>query len=362
MSYSLEQILSWTGGRVVNGVHQAQVRSMAPLECATADQIAFFFSKEYQTQLLQSRAGILITADPFVKPLETSGLPLWKNCAIVNCPDPYLAMAILSAKFAQISGSTAAHLPEQLEQAKREIHSSAQVHPTAEIGEGVHVGPHVTIEQGAKIGKGTVLYPGVYIGSGAKLGECCVLFPNVTVYEWSELGNRVRVHANSVIGSDGFGYAPKREGGKVIGHQKIYHLGRVVIGDDVEIGASTSVDRGTIGETVLEKNAKLDNQVQIGHNAKIREGAVLCGGVCVAGGSEVGRYAYVGGLTGVSNRVVIGEGASIGACSLISKDVPPGSAALGNPQREHREHFKLHAMLNKWMDERRSKKGSANHE
>jgi UDP-3-O-[3-hydroxymyristoyl] glucosamine N-acyltransferase len=367
MSFSVSDIVSWTGGRLVNaaapaslagsssGLSEGQLSAIrveraVPLAGSSASDLAFFFAKAYQKELPSAAPGILITGEPFVQPLQASGLPLWNRSAIVACADPYLAMAILSGKFAAKLSSVAhckwdAAIPEFLDEPQ--VHASAIVHAEAVLGRGVVVGAHCVVESGARIGAGTVLYPGCFVGPDCVIGENCVLFPRVTLYEWTHLGNRVRIHAGGVIGSDGFGYAPKREGKQVVGHQKIYHLGKVVIGDDVEIGANSCVDRGTFGETRLENNVKLDNQVHIGHNAFLDEGAVVCGGTCLAGRASVGKYAYVGGLTGIANDVHVGDGASIGAMTLLSKDVPPGSTALGNPQREFREHFKAHAMLNR---------------
>jgi UDP-3-O-[3-hydroxymyristoyl] glucosamine N-acyltransferase len=158
-----------------------------------------------------------------------------------------------------------------------------------------------------------------------------------------------------VIGSDGFGYAPKKQGSQVTGHQKIYHLGRVVVGDDVEMGANCCVDRSTLGETRIEKNSKLDNLVHLGHNSYLGEGAVICGGTCLAGNARVGKYAYVGGLTGIGNHVHVGDGATVGALTMVTKDVQAGGTAVGNPQRDRREHFRAHALLSRLLEERRSK-------
>jgi UDP-3-O-[3-hydroxymyristoyl] glucosamine N-acyltransferase len=182
-----------------------------------------------------------------------------------------------------------------------------------------------------------------------------VLFPNVVVYECVTIGNRVRIHGNTVIGSDGFGYAPRREEGKVVGLQKIYHLGRVVIEDDAELGACVTIDRGTFGETRLRKGAKLDNQVHLGHNTAVGESSAIAGGTCLAGRASVGRFAQVGGLTGVGNQVHIGDGAQVGALAMVTKDVPAGGTAVGNPQRDYRTHFKVHALLNKLLEDRSRK-------
>ena len=226
---------------------------------------------------------------------------------------------------------------------------------TAVLGAGVTLGAHCVVEDRAQIGAGSILYPSCYIGKGASLGKNCVLFPGVTLYEWTQLGDRVRIHAGTVLGADGFGYAPRKEGGRVQGHQKIYHLGRVVVGNDVEMGAQCAVDRGTLGETRIESHVKLDNFVHLGHNSRLDEGAIICGGTCLAGNSSVGKYAYVGGLVGVTNHVHIGDRANVCALTLVSKDVQAGEVVGGNPQRSHAEHFRAHALLNKLLTDRRSK-------
>lgn len=359
MSFSVAQILEWTGGRLANeGAWEGAaspgsvlVTRPAPLAVSKPGEVAFFFAKSYQGELPTAAPSVLITAEPFLKPLEASGLPIWRKAAVVACADPYLAMAVLSGKFAERLSSVA-HLPGAA-RGQAEVHPTAIVHPDAELDDGVVIGPHCVIERGARIGQGTVLYAGCFVGPEAVIGRDCVLFPRVTVYEWTQIGDRVRLHGGVVLGSDGFGYAPRRDGKTVSGHEKIYHLGRVVVGDDVEMGALSCVDRGTFGDTIIEREAKLDNQVHIGHNARVEHGAIICGGTCLAGRARVGRFAYVGGLTGVTNDVHIGDGALVAACALVSKDVAPGSSAVGNPQREHKEHFKVHAMLNRMLSEKR---------
>jgi UDP-3-O-[3-hydroxymyristoyl] glucosamine N-acyltransferase len=267
---------------------------------------------------------------------------------VVACPDPYLAMALLSADFArELSTLSHSKRPEI-----SSIHPTAVIHPSVQLGKQITVAAHCVVDEGSKIGDGSVLYPGVVIGPRVTVGEDSVFFPGVVIYENCEIGNRVRIHGNSVIGADGFGYAPKKSAQGMEGHQKIYHLGRVVVGDDVEIGASSTVDRSTLGDTVIEKHAKIDNQVQIGHNAHVGEGAIICGGSALAGRARLGRYAVVGGLTGVTNAVTVGDGASVAALSLVTRDVAPGSTAVGNPQREYAEHFRAHAALNRLVSER----------
>jgi UDP-3-O-[3-hydroxymyristoyl] glucosamine N-acyltransferase len=360
--FSASQVCDWIEGQVTNATElgprldQIRVDRPAGLAGSKSNQLAFFFNRIYQSELATAAPGILITGEPFVKPLAASGLPLWKSSAVIACKDPYLALAILSEKFAEqlstvvhTAQTSAAEVAEN--GGKPQVHPLASVDPTAELGAGVQIGANAVIEAGARIGIGTVIYPGCYVGPGCVLGERCVLFPNVTLYEWVVLGNRVRIHAGSVIGSDGFGYAPKLQmtdhGPVVTGHQKIYHLGRVIIGDEVEIGAGSCVDRGTITDTRIERSAKIDNQVHIGHNSLVDEGAIICGATALAGNASVGKFAYVGGITGITNHVHIGDGAKVGAMTLVTKDVAPGGTAVGSPQRDHKEHFRAHAWLSR---------------
>lgn len=357
MPLSLKEIVECVSGRVVNSsllgarLESISVDRPTPLGVAGLSNLAFFFSRAFENELSTAHPGVLITGEAFVRPLEKANLPFWSSAAVVACEDPYLAMALLSEKFAAQLSTVA---PPLLSREVAAIHPTAVVAASAELALGVKIGPHCVIEEGVKIGAGTVLYPGCYVGPRCVLGEQCTLFPNVTLYEWTRLGNRVRIHAGSVLGADGFGYAPKRNGKQVLGHQKIYHLGHVVVEDDVEIGANSCVDRGTLGETRVGKNSKLDNLVHIGHNSRLDEGAVICGGTCLAGNASVGKYAYIGGLTGITNHVHVGDGGSVGALTLVTKDVPPGTA-VGNPQRDSKEHFRAHALLSKLLEKRRLK-------
>ena len=346
---SAKEILGAIGGVIANPkaggsrLESAQVQCPSALGDAGSDCVAFFFAPEYQNELRTARPAILVTAEPFVKPIEASGLPIWAETVIVVCRDPYWAMAKVSELFSERL-STVAHRsrPE-----KSTISPQATISSEAKIGNQVTIGAGVVVEAGAVVGDGATLYPGAYLGRGASLGSDSVLFPHAAIYERVQIGARVRIHANSVVGSDGFGYAAVRNGATVQDHQKIYHLGTVRIGDDVELGACVTIDRGTFADTVIGNRVKLDNQVHVGHNCRLDEGAIVCGGTCLAGGATVGRYAYVGGLSGVNNRVHIGDGAQVGALTIVTKDVAPGGQVLGNPGREPKEHFEVHAILNR---------------
>ena len=263
--------------------------------------------------------------------------------------------------------STVVHTPADLaaEMAetfgKPQIHPTAVVDPTAELGAGVQVGAHAVISEHVRIGAGSVIYPGVFVGTVARCsGNAAFLFPNVTIYEHVQVGNDVRIHAGSVLGADGFGYAPKTRkdaaGGKVAvtGHQKIYHLGRVMVGDRVEIGALSCIDRGTIDDTRVGRDAKIDNQVHLGHNTHVGRGRDPLRrdragrqrerremGLCRR--SDRDRQQRARGRRRQESP----------PASLLSKDVPPGATAAGNPQREYSEHFRAHALLSRMVKGKR---------
>ncbi len=358
MSISVCEILKITYARVVNkeletsDIEKLTVDSPAALDKAGARNLAYYFSKEYDACLGKSAPGVLITSERFIDTIKPH--PLWNTSVVLSCSDPYLAMALLSEKFALFMSSVG----PSVNNGKNKICAGATIHETAKIGENVSIAANVVVEEGASVGKNTAIYPGCYIGPQSVIGENCVLFPNVTIYEQVKIGNGVRIHSNTVIGSDGFGYASvwDEKTKMPIKHQKIYHVGSVQIGADVEIGASSTVDRGTISDTIIEEGAKLDNQVHLGHNSKIGRGAILCGGTCLAGRAEVGAFVYVGGMTGIVNNIKVGDGAKVGAMSLITKDVLPGQTAVGNPQREYREHFKAHAALNRLVAKSKKEK------
>lgn len=351
--YTLSEILSFTRGRHVNSEEvrgkDFRVRFMAPLESAKSTDVSFFFSKKYQSELIHSKPGILVTGEAFVAPLSQSQLPVWNQSAVIACADPYGAMAVLSEKFA-LHLSSAAHIGG--DQTGR-IHPTAVIDSSARIAPNVQIGAHVVIEKNVEVGAETVIYPGCFLGENVAVGQSCVLFPKVTLYEQVSLGNRVRIHAGAVLGADGFGYAPDVKAGKVVAHRKIYHLGRVKVGDDVEIGANTCIDRGTLKDTCIGNHCKIDNHVMIGHNVILGEGVVVCGSVGIAGSAEIGNFVYIGGLSAISNGVKIGAYAKLGGGSFVARDIPSGEAVAGHPHRKFRDFLKLQILMNRMLEEQK---------
>ena len=215
--------------------------------------------------------------------------------------------------------------------------STAVIGADVGLGPGVHVGPYVVLGDRARVGARTALLAGTVVGRDAVIGADCLIHPHVTIRERSVVGDRVILHPGVVIGSDGFGYA-QGEGGPV----KIPHLGRVVIEDDVEIGANTTIDRATLGETRVGQHTKIDNLVQIAHNVRIGRGALIAGQVGLAGSITVGDGAMLAGQVGVRDHVHIGEGAVILGQAGVTKDVPPREMISGTPAAPHREAMHIH--------------------
>lgn len=347
MQVSLSDLLERIDGKVVNPVEVPPTLELSgPSELAGSrnGQIAFFFNKTYVSELPTARPSVLITGEAFVGPLSQAGLPLWSESLVVAARDPYLAMARVTELFAPELDPTYVSISAT---DPTVIEPSATVDPRAKLGRGTVVRAGAIVEAGATIGEGSYIGPGCWIGHRATLGARAHLVAKVSIYPETVIGSDFRAHSGVVIGSDGFGYAPITVGGRIEGHQKIWHLGRVTIGDRVEIGANSCADRGTLGDTVIEDDVKIDNLCHVGHNSRLGKGAILCGGVLLAGRAVVEKFAYIGGNTGITNGVVVGAGAKVGATSLVTKDVPAGGTAVGNPQRNYHEHFKAHAALNR---------------
>ena len=211
---------------------------------------------------------------------------------------------------------------------------------TSTIPKGIH--PKAHVEPTAKIGAGTIIYPGCYIGHNVRIGEKCLIYPNVVLREDTLVGNRVIIHPGTVLGSDGYGFATDKGV-----HHKIPQIGRVVIEDDVELGANCTVDRATTGETRIGAGTKIDNLVHIAHNVQIGRGCLITGQVGIAGSARIGDRVMMGGQVGISGHLTVGDGAVIAAQSGVMSDVEPGAVLFGSPVRPIKQAMKLQAIYGK---------------
>ena len=212
------------------------------------------------------------------------------------------------------------------------VHSTAVIAADAQIDGTAHIGPYCVVGKRVRIGARTVLQGGNFIGEDCKLGDEVNLFPNVTVYPRTEIGRRVRIHASTVIGSDGFGYV--QDGGI---HRKVPQIGNVIIGDDVEIGAGVMIDRGALGSTVIGKGTKIDNLVQIAHNVEIGEGSLLIAQVGIAGSTKLGNYVVLAGQVGIAGHLKIGNQVIVSAQAGVMNDIPDGEKWLGAPAQPDKD-------------------------
>ena len=293
-------------GLTLDGDPSREVTGVAPLESAGPEQISFLTHARYRERARASRAGA------FLAPLDAADLP----APTLRSAAPQHALIDLLLLF---------HPPARHASG---VHPSAIVAAEARVDKTASIGALAVVEAGAVIGPGVRIHPLVYIGHSVEIGEGSEIHPHVVVRERVTVGRRVIIHGGAVIGSDGFGYASGPDG-----HRKIPQVGTVVLEDDVEIGANTTIDRATLGMTIVRRGTKIDNLVQVGHNVEIGEHAILVAQVGVSGSSRVGRGAVLAGQAGVADHVTIGEGAMVGAQSGIHADVAAGEKVLGTPAR-----------------------------
>jgi UDP-3-O-[3-hydroxymyristoyl] glucosamine N-acyltransferase len=318
MNTTVAEIAAIVGGTVI-GDGSTPITGINGIRQAASGDITFLADPRYFRDLETTKASAI---------LGPPDLTVWRN-PIIQVPDPYLAVAALLKRV-------------QADMARRPegVHPSAVVGTNVQLGEGVALGPYAVVGDDCRIGDGTVVYPGAYIAPACRVGMNCVIFPNVTIREYTTVGDRCTIHAGAVIGSDGFGFA--NVDGK---HEKIPQVGIVVIGNDVEIGANSAIDRATFGQTTIGDGTKIDNLVQIGHNTRIGRHTVICGNAGVAGSTIIGDRVTVAAGAGLAGHMEVGDGATIGAYSGVSKSVKPGQTVFGYPAVEHGRSKRMHAAL-----------------
>lgn len=292
---------------------------IAPLELATPNHISYIDQDKYICNLADSKAGAV-----FVRENLESSIPSHIQPLIVD--NPHLAFALLSQLFAQSSFSISNY-------------TECSISSTVQIAHNVSFGKNV------KIGANSILMSGVVVGDNVEIGESCKIYPNVVIYQNTIIGNRVNIHAGSVIGCDGFGYAHTIDGR----HIKIEHNGKVVIEDDVELGANNTIDRAVFGETRIKKGVKIDNLVQIGHNCIIGEHSILVSQVGFAGSTTTGRNVVMGGQSGTGGHIHIGDFVQVAGRGAVGKNLPPKTKWGGHPLMELDEWMKFYVSLRRML-------------
>jgi len=331
---SAQELVERFGGRLV-GDGATRICRFASLANAHLGDASFLANPKYQTQLGQTRASLLIMTDAALA--QAAGL----QCIVIEADNPYLYFARAATWLLERARKEATQ--------KTDIHTSAAVDPSATIGDRVRigpmavVGPNVMVEDDCDILAGCVLMDGVRIGRGSRL------YPRVTIYEGCRVGERAVIHSGVVIGADGFGFAP--QDGTWL---KIPQVGGVKIGNDVEIGANTTIDRGTLEDTVIGDGVKLDNQIQIAHNVQIGDHTAIAACVGIAGSAVIGAHCQIGGAAGVLGHLSIAEGTIIGPMSLVMSSIDTADKYVGiYPLQPQAEWEKSAAVLRRLPDLRR---------
>src|SRR5438034_645458 len=319
---SASEIAALTGGRLV-GPGAVTVAGIAPLERAGPGDLSFLASSRYLPYFQRTSASVALVKPEFA---AAEGGPATR----IVVPDPHAALLVV--------------LPVLYPQAVWE----PGVHATAVVGRGavwqdpVEIGAHAVVGAGVQLGKGVRIGAGCVLGDGVAIGDETLLYPGVTCYAGTALGKRVIIHAGAVLGSDGFGYVPGK-GGEA--HRKIPHVGRCLIGDDVEIGANTCIDRGSVDDTVIGAGTKIDNLVHIAHNVRIGARCLIMAQAGIAGSVQVEDDVIIAGQTGISDHLTIGRGARLLVQSGHIADVPAEATLFGTPARPHREFLRAQATM-----------------
>ncbi|MBR6283955.1 MAG: UDP-3-O-(3-hydroxymyristoyl)glucosamine N-acyltransferase [Muribaculaceae bacterium] len=293
----------------VEGDEQAVINNYAKIEEATQGCLTFLANPKYTRYLYETQASAVLVRTDFKPEQEV-------HTTLIRVDDPYKTLADL-LNF--VSSQTTSD--------KRGVEQPAFVHESVVVPDDAYIGAFSYVGKDVKLGKNVKIYPQVYIGDGAVVDDNTILYAGVKVYHGCRIGKRCIVHSGTVIGSDGFGHAPKADGS----YEKIAQIGIVVVEDDVEIGSNTSIDRATMGATIIRKGVKLDNLIQVAHNVEIGENTVLAAQVGIAGSTKLGKHNMVGGQVGFSGHITVGDNNAFGAQSGIPNSVGDGNRLLGSP-------------------------------
>ncbi|TAL47429.1 MAG: UDP-3-O-(3-hydroxymyristoyl)glucosamine N-acyltransferase [Chitinophagaceae bacterium] len=324
MTFSAAQIALLINGKV-EGDANTTVNSFGKIEEAQNGQLAFLANPKYEEYLYSTGASIIIIN-------ETYELKQAIKAALIRVPDAYSAFATLLEKYQQI-------VTQQLSGLQQPCYIAS----SAKYGDNVFIGAFAYLGDNVKIGNNSKIFPNVYLGDNVTVGNNSIIHPGVKIYHDCVIGSNVIIHAGTVIGSDGFGFAPQADGS----FKKVPQIGNVVVEDNVEIGANTTIDRATIGSTVIKSGAKLDNLIQIAHNVEVGNFTVIAAQAGVSGSTKVGSGVMIGGQAGIVGHIQIGDGVKINAQSGVSKSIEPGKSVTGSPAYDYTSALRSQAINRK---------------
>jgi UDP-3-O-[3-hydroxymyristoyl] glucosamine N-acyltransferase len=322
MQFSAAQIAVLINGKV-EGDPDIAVGSFGKIEEAAAGQLSFLANPKYEDYLYSTSASIVIVNDSLE--LKQKVTP-----SLIRVPDAYSAFAILLSKYQELK-------TQQLVG----IQQPSFIAPSAKLGEGVFVGAFAYIGEKVTIGNQVKIFPQVYIGNNVIIGDNCIIHPGVKIYYDCKIGKQVTIHAGSIIGGDGFGFAPQADGS----FKKVPQIGNVVVEDGVEIGSNATIDRATIGSTIIRSGAKLDNLIQVAHNVEVGQNTVIAAQAGVSGSTKIGNNVMIGGQAGIVGHISIADGSKINAQSGVSKSIKlPNTAVTGSPAFDYTSALRSQAV------------------
>lgn len=309
MQFTAKQIADIIEGKI-EGDANITVSSFGKLEEAKSGQLSFLANPKYEDFLYTTKASIIIINDS----LEVEGK---LGATLIRVPDAYSSFAILLTEYAKM---VRANLTG--------IQQPSYIHATAKMGENIFIGAFSYLGENVVIGNNVKIYPQVYLGNNVSIDDNSILYPGVIIHHDCIIGKNVSIHAGSVLGGDGFGYAPQKDGS----FKKVPQIGNLQIEDNVEIGANTTIDRATIGSTIIKEGAKLDNLIQIAHNVEVGNNTVIAAQSGISGSTKIGKNVMIGGQAGVVGHIQIADGAKINAQSGVAKSIKvPNTAVTGSP-------------------------------
>lgn len=325
MEFSAKQIAEYIQGIIV-GDENATVHTFAKIEEGIPGALSFLSNPKYTHYIYDTQSSIVLVNKDFEPEHEI-------KATLIKVDNAYESLAKLMTLY------------EMSQPKKQGIDPLASIASNAKIGKNVYIGPFACIEEGAIIGDNTYIHPHVTVGCNAKVGNNTILYPHVTIYHDCRIGNNCILHAGSVVGADGFGFAPSPEG-----YEKIPQIGIAILEDDVEIGANTCIDRATMGATIIHKGTKLDNLVQIAHNVEVGSHTVMASQAGVAGSAKIGEWCMFGGQVGVAGHIKVGDHVTVGAQSGIPGNTKSGSTLMGYPAIDPKQFARSAAIYKKLPD------------
>ncbi len=318
MNFTLKDLAELLNG-TLEGDANIRVHGLAELQEGKPGEVSFFHNTKYEPFLYQTQASAVLVNKKFKpsKPIQA---------ALIYVDNPYSSFALLLEEYQRLNSFH-----------KSGVEQPCFIHEEAQVGEDAYIGAFAYVAEGAKIGNHVKIYPQVYIGENVSIGDHSIVLPGAKIHHGSQVGTYCTIHAGAVIGSDGFGFAPQKDGS----YRAIPQVGNVILEDHVSVGANTTIDRATISSTVVENGAKLDNLIQVAHNCKIGAHTVIAAQAGLAGSSEIGKHCMVGGQVGLAGHLKVADKTNIGAQAGLNSSIEKsGKTLIGSPAMDYKDYMK----------------------